>query len=158
MTMLLLLKLAVPPVLVAVISLAARAWGPTVGALLMGLPWLTGPVLFFLTLEKGADFGVGASAGILLGVVCLTACWDRLPGTPVPGLVLLALGAALLGAGCWEGQVAVASALRWGLALTFLACAVPVWMPGVSRPEATGRSRFFGCWRSSSTSCASLTR
>jgi hypothetical protein len=73
MTLLLLLKLAVPPVLVAVISLAARAWGPTVGALLMGLPWLTGPVLFFLTLEKGADFGVGASAGILLGVVCLCA-------------------------------------------------------------------------------------
>ena len=51
--MLLLLKLAVPPVLVAAISLAARLWGPTVGALLMGLPWLTGPVLFFLTLDKG---------------------------------------------------------------------------------------------------------
>ena len=71
--MLLLLKLAVPPVLVAVISLAARLWGPTIGALLMGLPWLTGPVLFFLTLEKGIDFGVGACAGILLGVVCICA-------------------------------------------------------------------------------------
>ncbi len=94
--MLLLLKLAVPPVLVAVISLAARLWGPTIGALLMGLPWLTGPVLFFLTLEKGTEFGVGACAGILLGVVCICA-------------YLLAWGIAS-GVGSWPLCLAAASA------------------------------------------------
>jgi hypothetical protein len=68
-----LLKVAVPPILVAAMSLAARRWGPTVGGLLMGLPWMTGPVLFFLGLDKGGEFAVAASAGIELGVVCICA-------------------------------------------------------------------------------------
>lgn len=64
----LLLKIAVPPVLVALMSLAARRWGATVGGLIMGLPWMTGPVLFFLALDKGTDFGVRATLGIQLAV------------------------------------------------------------------------------------------
>ena len=68
-----LLKITVPPILVAVMSLAARRWGPTVGGLLMGLPWMTGPVLFFLALDKGGDFAVAACAGIQLGVICIYA-------------------------------------------------------------------------------------
>ena len=71
--MLFLLKIAVPPILVALMSLAARRWGPTVGGLLMGLPWMTGPVLFFLALDKGGDFAVAACAGIQLGVICIYA-------------------------------------------------------------------------------------
>ena len=71
--MLFLLKIAVPPILVALMSLAARRWGPTVGGLLIGLPWMTGPVLFFLGLDKGGEFAVAASAGIQLGVVCICA-------------------------------------------------------------------------------------
>ena len=58
--MLLLLKLALPPVLVAVISLVARRVGPTIGGMLVGLPWMTGPVLYFLALDKGIDFAVAA--------------------------------------------------------------------------------------------------
>jgi hypothetical protein len=69
--MLFLLKIAVPPILVALMSLAARRWGPTIGGLLMGLPWMTGPVLFFLGLDKGGEFAVAACAGIQLGVVCI---------------------------------------------------------------------------------------
>lgn len=68
-----LLKIAVPPVLVAVMSLAARRWGPTVGGLLMGLPWMTGPILFFLALDKGGEFAVLACAGIQLGVIGIYA-------------------------------------------------------------------------------------
>jgi hypothetical protein len=71
--MLFLLKIAVPPMLVALMSLAARRWGPTFGGLIMGLPWMTGPVLFFLGLDKGADFAVAACAGIELGVLCICA-------------------------------------------------------------------------------------
>lgn len=71
--MLFLLKIAVPPILVALMSLAARRWGPTVGGLLIGLPWMTGPVLFFLGLDKGGEFAVAACAGIQLGVVCICA-------------------------------------------------------------------------------------
>ena len=68
-----LLKIAVPPVLVAAMSLAARRWGPTVGGLLMGLPWMTGPILFFLALDKGVEFAVTACTGIQLGVIGIYA-------------------------------------------------------------------------------------
>jgi len=71
--MLFLLKIAVPPILVALMSLAARRWGPTVGGLLMGLPWMTGPILFFLALDKGGEFAVTACAGIQLGVIGIYA-------------------------------------------------------------------------------------
>lgn len=57
-----------PPVLVALMSLAARRWGATIGGLIMGLPWMTGPVTFFLALDKGTAFGVRACLGIELAV------------------------------------------------------------------------------------------
>ena len=68
LTLGLLARIAVPPILVAIMSLAARRWGPTIGGLIMGLPWMTGPVLFFLTLDKGIDFAVRACTGIELAV------------------------------------------------------------------------------------------
>ena len=71
--MLFLLKLTLPPLLVAMISLIARWWGPTIGGLLMGLPWMTGPVLVFLALDKGVPFAIEACTGIELGVICVAA-------------------------------------------------------------------------------------
>jgi hypothetical protein len=71
--MLFLLKIAITPFLVAAVSVAARWWGPTVGGILMGLPWFTGPTLFVLVQDKGIDFGVSACVGIELGVACVAA-------------------------------------------------------------------------------------
>jgi hypothetical protein len=71
--MLLLLKIMVTPVLVAAVSLAVRRWGPTVGGILMGLPWFTGPLLFILIHDLGPEFGVGACVGVEVGVVCIGA-------------------------------------------------------------------------------------
>lgn len=71
--MLFLLKIAVTPLLVAAVSLAARWWGPTVGGILMGLPWFTGPVLYILVQDWGSEFGVAACVGVLIGVVCISA-------------------------------------------------------------------------------------
>jgi hypothetical protein len=71
--MLFLLKIAVTPILVAAVSLAARWWGPTIGGILMGLPWFTGPTIFVLVQDKGIDFGVAACVGIQLAVVCISA-------------------------------------------------------------------------------------
>lgn len=73
MTLALLLRIAIPPVLVALMSLAARRWGPTIGGLIMGLPWMTGPVLFFLALDKGTDFAVAACTGVELAVWGMSA-------------------------------------------------------------------------------------
>src|SRR5262245_4933450 len=71
--MLFLLKIVVTPLLVAAVSLAMRWWGPTVGGILMGLPWFTGPVLFILIQDQGLEFGVGACIGVEIGVVCVSA-------------------------------------------------------------------------------------
>lgn len=104
--MLFLLKIAVPPVLVAIVSLVARAWGPTAGALLIGLPWQTGPVLFFLALDRGDDFAVAACAGIELGVICICAfllAYAALTAF-VPWPVCLAAAAAAFAAAAWATQ------------------------------------------------------
>jgi hypothetical protein len=100
--MILLLKVSLPPVLVAVVSLAARWWGPTVGGMLMGLPWLTGPVLIFLGLDKGLAFALEACTGIELGVVCVAAfvlaygvvsSFARWPASVIAGAAAFAGGA-----------------------------------------------------------------
>lgn len=67
--MLFILKLTITPVLVALVSLAARRWGPTLGGLLMGLPWMTGPILYFLGLERGEAYAARTSIGILVGTI-----------------------------------------------------------------------------------------
>lgn len=41
--------------------------------LVVGLPWTSGPVLLFLSLERGAAFAAEASVGIIGGVVSLVA-------------------------------------------------------------------------------------
>lgn len=71
--MLLLLKLTVTPVLVGIMSLAVRYWGPVAASILMGLPWMTGPILFLLGLEKGNGWVAATSIGVQLGVVALAA-------------------------------------------------------------------------------------
>ena len=104
--MLFLLKIAVSPILVALVSVAARWWGPTIGALLMGLPWLTGPVLYFLATDKGTDFGVAACAGIELGVVCICAFMLAYGAATAfaPWPVCLAAAAAAFAAAAWAMQ------------------------------------------------------
>ncbi|MGB3720391.1 MAG: hypothetical protein WBB38_12480 [Hyphomicrobiaceae bacterium] len=71
--MLFLLKITITPVLVALMSLAARRWGPTIGGLVMGLPWMTGPILYFLGLERGEAYAADVAVGVLVGTICIGA-------------------------------------------------------------------------------------
>jgi hypothetical protein len=71
--MLFLLKISITPLLVAAVTLAARRWGPSMGGMLVALPWFTGPVLYVLILDRGIAFGEAACVGIELGVVCVSA-------------------------------------------------------------------------------------
>lgn len=115
--------------LIGQLALAVYGIAPGVGEELT--PAGAMPHYFIGTANHIHGYGPGAWALIaLLATVMTVACWDRLPGTPVPGLVLLALTVPLLIAGPFEKQVAVGSALRWGLALTFLGCALPIWLRG----------------------------
>lgn len=69
--MLFLLKLTVTPLLVGLMSLAVRRWGPTSASILMGLPWMTGPMLFILGLDRGPEWVARTCIGVELGVVAL---------------------------------------------------------------------------------------
>ena len=76
------LKLLLVPSLLAVISMAGRRWGPGVAGWLAGFPSLTGPILFFLAIERGAEFTVPAavfalsavSAALAFGIAYAWAC------------------------------------------------------------------------------------
>jgi hypothetical protein len=79
---LLALKLLLVPAFLAVISFAGRRWGPGVAGWLAGFPSLTGPILFFLALERGAAFTTQAAVlslacvfpAILFGLTYAWAC------------------------------------------------------------------------------------
>jgi hypothetical protein len=63
----LVLKLIVTPVLIGAASLAGRRWGETVSGWFVGLPLTSGPVCFFLALERGPGFAAGVARGCLAG-------------------------------------------------------------------------------------------
>ena len=65
-----LLKLTLTPVLIGAASLASRRWGAEVGGWLVGIPFTSGPIAFFLAVESGVHFAADASVGILAG--CLS--------------------------------------------------------------------------------------
>jgi hypothetical protein len=92
---LLAIKICVPPVFVALMSLAARRWGPTVGGLILGLPWMTGPVLYLLGLEKGVPYLVSAAGGAVLGAWAIAAFILAFGLASRAGSVVVALAAAI---------------------------------------------------------------
>lgn len=69
----LILKLVLTPALIGIASLAGRRWGPTVSGWLVGLPFTSGPIAFFLALNSGLAFASAAAAGILTGTLSQAA-------------------------------------------------------------------------------------
>ena len=69
----LLLKLVLTPALIGGASLAARRWGHAVSGWLVGLPLTSGPIAFFLALERGTSFAAAAAIGSLTGAVAEVA-------------------------------------------------------------------------------------
>jgi hypothetical protein len=99
------LKIFLTPVLIGLASLAGRRWGPWISGWFVGLPFTSGPVALFLTLEHGTTFGSRATLGIASGTIsqagfCLVyarlaprAGW---PGALLAGSVGFAVVTALL--------------------------------------------------------------
>jgi len=69
----LLLKLVLTPALIGGASLAARRWGHAVSGWLVGLPLTSGPIAFFLALERGTSFAAAAAVGSLAGAIAEAA-------------------------------------------------------------------------------------
>jgi hypothetical protein len=99
------LKLLLVPAFLLLVSLAGRRWGASVAGWLAGLPVVTGPILFFLALERGAVFAAGAAAMSLSAVfasvafsVAYSHAAHRLPwpAALVVGLCAWGLGALSL--------------------------------------------------------------
>lgn len=65
------LKLALVPSLVALITLAGRRWGPGLAGWMAALPVMAGPVLGFLCAEQGPTFAQHAAQGTLSGVLAM---------------------------------------------------------------------------------------
>lgn len=69
----LVLKLTLTPVLIGAASLAGRRWGAEVGGWLVGIPFTSGPIAFFLAIGPGVHFAADAAIGILAGAVSQAA-------------------------------------------------------------------------------------
>jgi hypothetical protein len=74
------LKLVLTPVLVGAASLAGRRWGSPVSGWLIGIPFTSGPIAFFLALSPGPRFAAAAAVGTMAGAAsqaafCLGYAW-----------------------------------------------------------------------------------
>jgi hypothetical protein len=78
--MLLALKLFLAPMLIGLISIASKRWGPAVGGWLVSLPLTSAPVILFLAIDQGTAFASSAARDTMLGIMsvasfCLVYCW-----------------------------------------------------------------------------------
>lgn len=93
----LLFKLTAGPLLIALVTLVTRRFGPSAGGWLVGFPLTSGPISVFLALEQGTDYAATAAITSLVGagtvsLFCLVyaLCAARFSR-------LMTLGAALTG-------------------------------------------------------------
>jgi len=61
MTAVLALKLTLVPLLIYLVTLAGRRWGPAVAGRLSAFPIVAGPTLLTLALEQGLPFAIRGS-------------------------------------------------------------------------------------------------
>ncbi len=122
--------LVVTPLLIGTgTSLAGRRWEQAVSGWLVGLPFTSGPVAFFLALDHGVGFAVAAAAGSVAGAIGETAfvvayarCavrW-RWPGALVAGSIAFAAVAT--------GLELVGPPLVVLLTALFVALALALWL------------------------------
>jgi hypothetical protein len=133
----LILKLVLTPLLVGGASLAARRWGSEIGGWVVGIPFTSAPVTFFLALGQGLDFATQAAIGILAGTVSQAAfalayawCarrWGWVTSVGVATLAFTAITVALL-------QFSATAWLTWSAAMAVLVLSLLL-MP---RPRAVG--------------------
>jgi len=74
------LKLVLTPVVIGAASLAGRRWGSALSGWLVGIPFTSAPIAFFLALDPGPSFAARASEAIMAGAIsqasfCLVFAW-----------------------------------------------------------------------------------
>jgi hypothetical protein len=133
------LKLFLVPAFLLLISLAGRRWGPAVAGWLAGLPVLTGPILFLLALEHGADFAAAAatvSLSAVFGAVVFILTYARACARRSPALSLFSSLASWCCAALLLSFVPPDIFVSLGIALLALLVA-PSLFPRISAPILT---------------------
>lgn len=69
--MLFVLKIVLVPAIVGLVTIAGRLWGHHISGVLAGLPINLGPILAFLTLERGVHFAESTAESALLGIIAI---------------------------------------------------------------------------------------
>lgn len=137
------LRLALTPVLVGGASLAGRRWGPAVGGWLVGIPFTSGPIAFFLALDPGPLFAAGAAAGIMAGTAsqaafCVAYAWTSMrAGWPVS-----LLAATLVFAAATVVMNAVSLPVLVYFALMIAVLVIALWVMPRGRRAPAERIRF----------------
>jgi hypothetical protein len=109
-------------------QLGLACWGIVPGLLRELTPAGTAVDLSGWPISYAHAYGPGAWATLgVLSVALLVGLWSRQQGAAVLGLLLLAVTVSVLTAGPFEAELATASALRWGLGLGLVTCAIPLW-------------------------------
>jgi hypothetical protein len=135
------LKLLLAPLLIALVTLAGRRWGPAVAGALVGLPLTSGPVVFILALQHGTAFAAQSAVGALWGVIPLASFYliyarlahaARWPACFAGGLAAYAVAALPL------RGVTLAAPAAAGATVAFLAL-VLVLLPAARAPSAVPR-------------------
>ena len=124
---LLAVKLALTPLLMALVTGVNRRFGSAAGGIVAGLPLTSGPISLYLALEQGLPFAGDAARGSLVGVGAVLASYLAyalasrtlpLAGAGLAGLAGFGVWALALGA---SSSVAAALALDLGLIAALLA-------------------------------------
>ena len=68
---LLLFKLITVPLFILIVTLSGKRWGSEVAGTMGAFPVVAGPILFFLTLDQGIDFGSNAAVFAIYAVISL---------------------------------------------------------------------------------------
>jgi hypothetical protein len=134
----LLLKLALVPGLIALVTLAGRRFGARLGGWLNALPLVAGPVLFFLALEQGDRFVAQAAGATLPGLAAVAGfavVYARVAATRPWWMCVLA------GWTAFAGLTVVLQAAAWtpisGLGLALAAFGGAPWaLPALPDPPA----------------------
>ncbi len=69
MSLLVVVKILTIPVLLWMVALISKRFGPMVAGIVSGLPIFSGPIVFYIALEQGADFAARSALGAFPGMI-----------------------------------------------------------------------------------------
>ncbi len=135
-------KIVITPVLMWVVSAAARRWGSLIGGLLSGLPLTSAPISIYLAVEQGERFAFDAAIGSVTGLGAVSLAYMAYafsaPRVTVVKAVCVGLLAFLGGGFALHGIAHLGLWLNAAIDLALMATVLTLCPPS---GQAVGRAR-----------------